>query len=81
MVCKGSELKLEKLKEKYATIHQHNLQLLLVEIFKTKHNLNPAFIKNVFTARDSQYSFRSKDHLQLPNVKTAKNVELKIFST
>jgi len=32
LVCKGSEPKLEKLKEKYVTIHQHNLQLLMVEI-------------------------------------------------
>ena len=36
LVCKGSELKLKQMKEKYVTIHQHNLQLLMVEFFKTK---------------------------------------------
>ena len=72
LVCKGSESKLEKLKEKYVTIHQHNLQLLMVEIFKTKNNLDLTFVKNIFTERDVQNSLRSKHHLQLPNVKIAK---------
>ena len=72
LVCKGGESKLEKLKEKYVTIHQHNLQLLMVEIFETENNLNPTFMKNIFTERDVQYSLRSKNHLQLPNVRTAK---------
>ena len=54
------------------TIHQHNLQLLMVEIFKTKNNLNLTFMKNIFTERDVQYNLRSKNHLQLPNTRTAK---------
>ena len=29
-------------------------------------------MKNIDTERDVQYSLRSKPHLQLPNVKTAK---------
>ena len=45
LVCKNNELKVEKLKERYVTFHQHNLQLLMVAIFKTKSNLNPTFIK------------------------------------
>ena len=54
------------------TIHQHNLQLLMVEIFKTKNNLNPIFMKYIFTAiGDVQHNFRSRNHMQLPNVKTA----------
>ena len=72
LVCKGSELNLKQIKEKYVTIHQHNLQLLMVEIFKTKNNLNRTFMKNIFTERDVQYSLRSKNHLQLPYIRTAK---------
>ena len=63
LVCKGSESKLDKLKEKYMIIHQHNMQLLMVEIFKTNHNLNPTFTKNIFDERDVQYNLRSKNHL------------------
>ena len=54
------------------TIHQHDLQLLMAELFKTKNNLYPTFMKNVFTERDLQCNLRSKPHLQLPNVKTAR---------
>ena len=63
LVCKGSESKLEKLNEEYVTIHQHNLQLLLVDIFKTKSNINSKFMKNTFIERDVQYNLRSKNHL------------------
>ena len=70
LVCKDSESELEKLKKKYGTIHQHNLQLLMIEIFKTKNNLNPTFMKNIFTERNIQYSLRSENHLRLPKVKT-----------
>ena len=45
--------------------------VLMVELFKTKNNLNPKFMKNVFTERDAQYNLRNKNHLQLPNVMTA----------
>ena len=45
----------------------------MVEIFKTKNNLNPIFMKDIFTERDVQYNLRSKNYLQLPNVKTAKH--------
>ena len=70
LVCKDSESELEKLKKKYVTIHQHNLQLLMIEIFKTKNNLNPTFMKNIFTERNIYYSLRCENHLQLPKVKT-----------
>ena len=70
LVCKDSESELEKFKKKYGTIHQHNLQLLIIEIFKTKNNLYPTFMKNIFTEGNIQYSLRSENHLQLPKVKT-----------
>ena len=60
----------EKLKKKYGTIHQHNLQLLMIEIFKTKNNLNPTFMKKIFTKRNIPDSLRSENHLRLPKVKT-----------
>ena len=62
------ELELEKLKEKYVTIYQPNLQLEMIEIFKTKNNLNPTFMKSIFTKRNIYYRF--KNHLQLTNIKT-----------
>ena len=70
MVCKDSESGLADLKKKYGTIHQHNLQLLMIEIFKTKNNLNPTFMKKILTERDIQYNLRNGNHLGLPKVNT-----------
>ena len=33
--------------KKSLTVHQRNLQLLMIEIFKTKNNLNPTFMKDI----------------------------------
>ena len=52
------------------TTHQHNLQLLMIEIYKTKNNLNPSFMRDVFTEKNNHYKLRSENHLQLPVAKT-----------
>ena len=75
LVCKDSESELEKLKKKYGTIYQHNLQLLMIEIFKTKINLNPTFKKKLFTEGNSPYSLRNENRLRLPKVKTTTYTE------
>ena len=70
LVCKGSERGYEKLMNKALSTHQHNLQLLMIEIYKTKHSLNPTFMKDVFTQRINQHNLRNENHLQLPVAKT-----------
>ena len=52
------------------TTHQRNLQLLMIEIFKTKNDLNPTFMKDILAGRDKYYSLRNINHLQLPKVRT-----------
>ena len=42
----------------------------MVEIFKATSKLNPTFMKNIFTDRDVQYNLKSRNHLQLPNIRT-----------
>ena len=42
------------------SIHQRNLQYLMIEIYKTKKNLNPSFMSEVFEARDVQYDLRNE---------------------
>ena len=51
---------------KSLTIHQRNLQWLMIEIFKTKKNLYPTFVKDIFADKDSYYSLRNPNPLQLP---------------
>ena len=36
---------------KSLTIHQRNLQLFMIEVFKTKNNLNPAFMEDIFSEK------------------------------
>ena len=52
------------------TIHQKNLQLLMIEIYKTKHDLNPSFMKQIFEEKVLPYNLRCCDKLQLPKAKT-----------
>ena len=37
--------------DKSLTIHRRNLQLLIIEIFKKKSNINPTFMKDIFTEK------------------------------
>ena len=70
LVCKDSESELAELKKNYGTVHQHNLLLLITEIFTTKSYPNPTFMKNILTERDVQFSVRNENHLRLPKVNT-----------
>ena len=46
-------------KDNSTSIHDKNLQLLLTEIYKTINNLNPSFMKEIFTERNSGYNLRN----------------------
>ena len=52
------------------SLHQRNLQLLLVEIFKTKENLNPSLMEYIYVERTENYNLRSGNTLQLPKART-----------
>ena len=52
------------------SLHQRSLQPLLVEIFETKENLNPSFMKNIFIEITENYNLRSGNALQLPKART-----------
>ena len=57
----------------YVPIHIRNLQLLMTEIYKTKWELNPSFMKEIFVEKHSPYGIRSCDNLQLPQARTTCN--------
>ena len=40
------------------SIHQRNLQLLVTEIYRTKMNINPSFMKEIFVEREINYNLR-----------------------
>ena len=45
------------------TVHKRNLQLLMVEIYKTKYNLNPNFMKQILEEKEMPYNLRCSDKL------------------
>ena len=47
------------------TIHVRNLQLLMTKIFKTKRDLNPPFMKDIFMKRSISYNLRHGSDAQL----------------
>ena len=57
-------------KDKSVTIHQRNLQLLAKEIFKTKNELNPKIMGEIFTFKNVDYDLRNNTSLKFGNLKT-----------
>ena len=53
------------------TIHKRNLQFLMTEIYKTLHDLNPPFMKEIFVRIDSPYLLKTKQRLKVDQVKTS----------
>ena len=57
-------------KDKSVTIHQKNLQLLMIEMFKTANNSNPSFMDEVFPQRNIIYNLRNANTFSLPMIHT-----------
>ena len=48
------------------SVHQKNLYLLMIELFKTKHGLNPSIMNEIFCQQTNQYSLRNDRDFNLP---------------
>ena len=57
-------------KDNSTSIHDKNLQLLLTEIYKTLHNLNPSFMKEIFTERNTCYNLGNISRISLSKPKS-----------
>ena len=51
-------------------VHQKNLQVLMIEMFKTKHGLNPPFMKEIFCPQTNHYNLRNDRDFNLPRVRS-----------
>ena len=52
------------------TIHQRNLQVLLIEIFKCMSGSYPDIVKTLFVLKETPYSLRNSLLLKLPPTKS-----------
>ena len=55
-------------KDKSVTIHKKNLQFLMTEIFKTLHDANPSFMKEIIGREDTRHNLKCMDILNVPRV-------------
>ena len=53
-----------------ASAHEVHLRLLLCEIYKTIHCINPIFMQNIFHPKEVLYELRISNLLHLPRVKS-----------
>ena len=59
------------LKDNSITIHQKNVLALTSEIFKTLNDLNPSFMKDIFSVKESNYNLR-REYLKTQKPRTVK---------
>ena len=52
------------------SVHQKNLQVLMIEMFKTKHGLNLPFMKEIFCPQTNQYILRNDRDFNLRRVRS-----------
>ena len=55
-----------------ASIHQRDMQILATEVFKTKNDLNPVIMEDVFKFENLSYNFQNVKTLNRSNVNSVK---------
>ena len=55
------------------TIHTKNLQVLMTEMYKTKNELNPLFMQEIFHENTTRYNLRSNNEFTQPRVRSVSN--------
>ena len=48
-------------------IHTRNLRLMLIEVYKSLHNISPGIMQNIFSVRQANYELRSGEALVVPS--------------
>ena len=55
---------------KSSRIHIDNLRVILIEVYKSLHKLNPSFMWEVFSHKSDKHNLRTGNRLQLPQTNT-----------
>ena len=64
---------------KVISFHSQHIHSLLTEIFKTQHDLNPCFMKDLFKQKDVSFNLRTSNLLDLPKGNTVKYGSNSVF--
>ena len=60
------------LKDNSWTVHESNIHTLLIDIYKSIHDLSPPIMKKIFDLKNTRYDLRSKQLLKLPETSTSR---------
>ena len=55
------------------TIHTEKLQIFMTEMYKTKYELNPSFMQEIFRKNITRYNLRNNNECTQPRVTTVSN--------
>ena len=55
------------------TIHAKNLQVLMIEMYKTRNDLNPSFMQEIFCENIIHYNLRNNNEFIQPRVRSIGN--------
>ena len=60
------------------TIHHTNVQTLLLEMYKIKHNLSESSLKDLFSVVNGNYNLRSQSDFGVPVINTVFRVSIRL---
>ena len=52
------------------SIHKRNLQMLMIEVYKTVQNVNPSSLKEIFVQKDITHNLRNSLPMCIPKTRT-----------
>ena len=61
-----------QLKDNLRNVHENNIHMLLIEIYKSINNLSSPIMKDFFDLKNTRYDLRNKQLLKLPELSTFK---------
>ena len=75
LIYKDNNLTFDELliKDKSFTIHERNLQLLAIEMFKVKNKISPKIMDIIFPERNIPFNLRNPCHFYSSSIRTVQN--------
>ena len=62
-------------------IHERNLKLMLIEVFKSEHKFGPEILHNTFVQRQLPYQFRTGNTFIVPSMKYINSFDFRAAMT